>query len=163
MAQLAQCGRLDLPNALARHADLAANRGERFVRVVGESETTLDHTPLARRERQQRVADLIGQQALLGRHLEARRVLVGHHVRQSGVLVLADEPVERDRLRDDLVQLADAFGRDLQRRADFLVRRLAPQLLVELAEMRAMRLTTSYRWTGMRMVRASSAIARETA
>src|SRR5690349_13583400 len=80
VTQFSQSARLDLANALARHTDLATNRGERFVGVAGEAEAAFDDSSFARRQRQQRVADLLGQQALFSRRLEVDRIVVGHDV-----------------------------------------------------------------------------------
>src|SRR6266545_568650 len=93
--ELPQRRRLELPHALAREAELPADRLERDRRVV-QAEPQLDDLPLALGKARKRLAHGLAAQALDRRLLGILRLAVGDQVAELGAVVLADPLVQRD-------------------------------------------------------------------
>src|SRR5579864_603392 len=74
MPQLPQRLRLDLPDPLARHAELPAHLFQRSRTAVVEPEAQLEHLPLPRRERIENALQLLFE------HREGRRLGWGQRV-----------------------------------------------------------------------------------
>src|SRR6185503_16403990 len=127
--QLRQRLALDLPDALARDPELAADLLEGAGVAVEESEPELDHLLLALGERVEDGLELLLQQD------EARgvdgddRVRVLDEVAEVRVLLLTDRRLERHRLLRHLEDLADLVGADAHLAADLLGGGLAAEVL----------------------------------
>src|SRR5581483_2683426 len=133
VAQLAQRLRLDLPYALARDGEFLADLLQRVVGFLADAEAHAQHLLFARRERREHLARLflkIDVHDRVGRRHDA---LVLDEVAEMAVLLLADGRLERDRLFGDLQNFADLVQRDLHLRGDLLGRRLAADLLDQVA------------------------------
>src|SRR5256885_175364 len=102
MTQLAQRLRLDLPDPLARHLEVLTDLFERVIGALADPEAQLEHLLLARRERRQHLARVLGEVVAHDRLLRADRGLVLDEVPEMAVLFLADRRLEADRLLRDL-------------------------------------------------------------
>src|SRR5690242_12134827 len=131
MPQLPQGLRLDLPDALARDVERAADLLEGVLGAVADAEAHLEDLLLAGRQRLQHPARLI----LEVRHqdrLDRREDLpVLDEVAQMRILLLADRSLERDGLLRDLHDLADLRDGHVHPLRDLLGVRLAAELLHE--------------------------------
>src|SRR5690606_12138760 len=107
VTQLAQRLRLDLADALAGDLEVLTDLLEGVVGLLADAEAHAEHLLLARRERGEDLARLIGQ--VHRDHALARRddALVLDEVAEVRVFLLADRGLERDRLLGDLQDLAD--------------------------------------------------------
>jgi hypothetical protein len=154
---------LDLADALARHVERTTDLLQRVRAGAGEAEAHLDDLALALGKRLERAAHVLTPQ-VLGRHLERRLGrLVLDEVSELGLLFLADRLLERDRLLGHPQDVADLAHRRLQLGGDLLGRRLAPSSWTSWRSTWTTLLSFSTMWTGMRIVRPLSAIARVTA
>src|SRR3954471_12866916 len=133
MTQLRQRLRLDLPDPLSGDPELLADLLERARVAVDEAEAQLDDLLLPVRERVQDRVELVLEQ-------EERRgadrhdgVAVLDEVAEVGVLLLADRRLQRHRLLRQLLDLAHALRWELHLLADLLRRRLAAEVLKQLA------------------------------
>ena len=124
---------LDLPDPLARHVERPAHLLQRVRALAGEAEAHLDHLALALGQRGQRAAQVLPAQVLGG--LLERRLggLVLDEVTELGVVLLADRLLQRDRLLGHAQHVAHLAHGGLELGGDLLGRRLAPELLDELA------------------------------
>src|ERR1043165_1129514 len=133
MAQLAERLRLDLADALAGDLEVLAHFLERVVALLADAKAHAEDLLLTRRERREHLAGLIREvdayHALTGR--DDRLVL--DEVAEMGVFLLTDRRLERDRLLRDLQDLADLVERQLHALGDLFRRRLAAELLDEVA------------------------------
>src|SRR5690242_17007773 len=131
MPQLPQGLRLDLPDALARDVERAADLLEGVLGAVADAEAHLEDLLLAGRQGLQHPARLI----LEVRHqdrLDRREDLpVLDEVAQMRILLLADRSLERDGLLRDLHDLADLRDGHVHPLRDLLGVRLAAELLHE--------------------------------
>src|SRR6266480_6518242 len=133
MAELRQCLRLDLPDALASNAEGAPHLLERFRTTVDQPEAQLDHRLLALRQRvQHRLQLFLQQDETRGVHRHDG-IGVLDEVAELRVLFLADGRVQRHRLLRHLLDLAHLVGADPHNLADLLGKRLATEVLQELA------------------------------
>src|SRR3954451_442117 len=125
--QLRERPRLDLAHALARDADLGADRLERPRLPRGQAVAQLDHAALAPLELLQRVLEV--HRAQVVRDLLERSVvkLVLDEVGQTrvGAVAGADGGLERNRLAAELEDLLDLVGGHLDLGGDLLRRGLA--------------------------------------
>src|SRR5450631_1157430 len=104
-----------------------------MVRLLPDAEPHAQHLLFPRRERRQHLAGLLGEvhgDDRVGRRDDA---LVLDEVTEVRVLFLADRRFQRDRLLRDLQDLADLVERQLHLLGDLFRRRLAPQLLHQVA------------------------------
>ena len=131
VAQLAQRLGLDLADALAGDAELAADLFERAELAVLQAEAKDDDFALALGELAQRVANLRLEQLLRGELERVRHRLVFDEVAEEGVAVLADRGFERDRVAGDVEHLADLVVRNVHRPGDLFLRRLALEDLLQ--------------------------------
>src|SRR3954471_5569713 len=105
---------LDLADPLARDAEGAAHLLERARLLAREAEAQLDHTPLALRERGQRLLDVRPPQRQRGRVGGRRRVHRLCEVPELAIPRLADRLLEADRMLRHAQDLAHLVGRHLQ-------------------------------------------------
>src|SRR5438105_6468375 len=129
MAQLAQRFRLDLPDALSRDVELAADLFERARAAVFETEAQLKHAPFAAGEAFEHALDLLLEELVARGVARGEGLVVGDEVPEVRVLFLADRRLERHRLLRDLHDLADLVGGDQHPLGDLLRGRLAAELL----------------------------------
>src|SRR5438105_4645511 len=88
---------LDLADALARHAERAADFLERARLLALQAEAQLDHLPLPLWERREGVLDVAPPQRERRRVERRLGLLVLHEVAELRLLLLADRLLERDR------------------------------------------------------------------
>src|SRR5829696_8663195 len=133
VAQLAERLGLDLTDALPRHLEVLTDLLERVVGLLADAEPHPQDLLLARRQRREHLASLVGE--VHRDHALARRDdrLVLDEVAEVGVFLLADRRLERDRLLRDLEDLADLVERQLHALGDLFRRRLAAELLDQVA------------------------------
>src|ERR1035437_1883738 len=131
MAQLAQRGRLDLPDALTRHPESPAHLFERALVLIDEAEAQLHDAALARCQRVEDVVHMSVQHGLRRGVCRGCGALVLDEIPEAGIVLLADGRFQRDRILRDLPDLANALRGDAELVGDLLVRRLAPQFLEE--------------------------------
>src|SRR2546421_2379165 len=124
---------LDLADALAGHAERAADLLQRARLLALEPEAQLDHLPLPLGERGERVLDVAPPQRQRGRVERRLGLLVLHEVPELGLLLLADRLLERDGELRHAQDLAYLLGRHLELVRDLVRPRLAPEPLDELA------------------------------
>src|SRR2546429_8833659 len=110
--QLAQRGRLDLPDPLAGETHAATDLLEGARLVVDQAEAQLNHPALARAKRGEDVLDLVAEHGLAGRLERRDGLLVLNEVAQVRILFLADGRLEGYRLLRDFLQLLDLVDRD---------------------------------------------------
>src|SRR6266540_2350621 len=123
----------NLADALPGDAELAADLFERARVAVGQAEAELDDLLLALAEGVQHRVELLLEQDEAGRVDRDDRVGVLDEVAEVGVLLLADGRLQADGLLADLEDLAHLLGRELHLAPDLLRRRLAAEVLQELA------------------------------
>src|SRR5438552_4700016 len=133
VAQLAERLGLDLPDALARDREILSDLLERVLASVGEAEAEPEHLLLARGQRVQDVVGLRAQREADDGVDRRHHLFVLDEVAEMAILFLADRGLEGDRLLRDLEDLAHLVDRDFHLRRDLLGRRLAAELLDELA------------------------------
>src|SRR5438094_1542209 len=131
MPQLAQRLRLDLPDALSRDVELAADLFERPRAAVLETEAQLQHATLAAGKPFQDRLDLLLEELVRRRVARRESLVIGDEVPEVAVFFLADRCLERDRLLRDLDDLADLISGDEHPFGDLLGGRLAAELLKE--------------------------------
>src|SRR5712691_7236257 len=124
---------LDLTDALARHAEGAADLLQRARLLAEQAEAELDHLPLAFRQRVERLLDVLAAQLHLRRVVGRLRRLVGDEVAERRLLLLADRLLQRDRELRHPQDVAHLLSRHLQLLGDLLRIRLAAETLDELA------------------------------
>src|SRR5438270_11332231 len=133
MTQLRQRLRLDLPDPLSGDAELLADFFQRSGMSIGEAEAQLDDALLPVRKGVQDRVELLLQQDERSGVDGHDRVAVLDEVAEVGVLLLTDRRLKRDRLLGELLNLPHALGRHLHLQADLLRRRLAAEVLQQLA------------------------------
>src|SRR5512133_1812535 len=133
VAQLPERLRLDLADALARHLEVLPDLLERVVALLADAEAHAEDLLLARREGGEHLPGLLGQVHVDDRVRGRDERLVLDEVPEVAVLLLADGRLEADRLLRDLEDLAHLVERQLHLLRDLLRRRLAPELLHEVA------------------------------
>src|SRR5215468_9674666 len=94
--ELPQGLRLDLPDALARDVEGAADLLERVLGAVAHAEAHLEHLLLARRQRLQDAARLLLQVRHEHRVDRREHAAILDEVAQMRILLLADRGLERD-------------------------------------------------------------------
>ncbi len=133
MAQLAQRLGFDLADALARDLEVLTHLFERVVGLLADAEAHAQDLLLARRQRREHLPRLLGQvhrdDGVGGR----QDALVLDEVTEARVVFLADGRVQRHRLLRELEDLPDLVERQLHLGADLVGRRLAPELLDQVA------------------------------
>src|SRR6478609_3334603 len=132
LRQLAQSLGLDLPHALARQAELLADRLERGGAVTDETEAKLDHVALAIRE----VGDRLAHREIAerGRRLFlGRRAGAGDQVAERRVAVVTDSHVRRHDCARGGHDLLDVVERQLRVGGELLGRRVTLERRDELA------------------------------
>jgi len=118
-------------------------------------------TPASRSgERVEHVVELLLQQREVHRVRRYDGLGVLDQVAELGVAVLTQRGVEGDRLATVLLDLDDLLRGHVELLGELLRRRLPTEVLQHLALDAASLLMTSTMWTGMRIVRAWSAMAR---
>src|SRR6516165_7673394 len=122
-AQLLERLRLDLTNALTRHAEGLADLLERVLACAAEAEAHAQDALLARRQIGERLGDKLAEFA--GRGRGERVVLIGRfdEIGERCVTVLPDRRVERDRLGHGRECALDLRQRNSGPRRDFARRR----------------------------------------
>src|SRR5205085_6457719 len=123
---------LDLADPLAGDAEGAADLLERARLLTLEPEPKLDHLPLARRERGERVVDVAAPQRERRRVERRLRLLVLDEVPELGLLLLADRLLQRDRQLRHAQDLPHLVRRHLELGRDLVRPGLAPEPLDEL-------------------------------
>src|SRR6266542_5895390 len=112
VAELAKRLRLDLPDPLAGHVEVAADLLESPRPPILQAEAKLEHPPLPRSERIEDSLDLLLEQLVTGGVRRRDRRQVGDEVAQVAVLLLANRRLEADWLLGDLHDLADLLRAD---------------------------------------------------
>src|SRR5438270_13627458 len=120
---------LDLADALARHAERAADLLQRARLLALQPEPQLDHLPLPLRERRERALDAAPPQRQRGRVERRLGLLVLDEVPELGLLLFADRLLERDRQLRHAQDLAHLLGRYLELGGDLVRPRLPPEAL----------------------------------
>ena len=133
MAELGQGLGLDLADALARDAKLAADFLERAGMSVDKSKAQLNNLALTIGKRVEHLGELLLQHGEAGGIGRNDGLGVLDKVAQLGILFLADRSLERHGLLRDLLDLADAVGTHVHLGTDLLGGRVATQILEELA------------------------------
>src|SRR5574342_409466 len=133
VAQLAQRLGLDLADALAGHLEVLPHLLQGVIGLLADAEAHAQHLLLARGERGQHLPRLLGQVHVDDGVGGADDGLVLDEVAQVAVLLLADGGLQGDGLLGDLEDLAHLVERQLHLLGDLLRRRLAPQLLHQVA------------------------------
>src|SRR6266545_4469375 len=133
VTELAQRLGLDLPDALAGDGEVLADLLERVLAAVGQAEAQAQHLLLARRQRVEDLVGLLAQRQADDRLHRRHDLLVLDEIAEVAVFLLADRRLQRDRLLRDLEDLAHLVDRHLHLGRDLFRRRLASQLLHELA------------------------------
>src|SRR3954470_9363663 len=133
VAQLAQRLRFDLADALARDLEVLADFLERVVALLADAEAHAQDLLFARRQRRQHLAGLLGE---VHRDDGVRRrddALVLDEVAQVRIFLFADRRLEGDRLLGAIEYLVHLVERQLHLLGDLFRRRLAAELLHEIA------------------------------
>ncbi len=133
MAQLGQRFRLDLADALAGNAELAANFLERARMAIFQAETQADNLALAFGQALERFRKLLlehAERSGIGRNDSG---VVFDEVAQLRIFFLADGRFQGNRFLADLLDLAHAFRRKAHFLGDFFRGRFAAQGLQQLA------------------------------
>src|SRR6266540_2919303 len=131
--QLPQRLRLDLADALARHLEVLPDLLERVVALLADFEPHPEDLLLAGGEGGEHLPGLLREVHVDDRVGGGDERLVLDEVPEVAVLLLADRGLEADGLLRDLEDLADLVERELHLLGDLLRRRLAPELLHEIA------------------------------
>src|SRR2546422_9845874 len=129
VTQLAQCGRFDLPDPLAGQAHAAPDFLEGARLVVDEAEAQLNDPALAGAKGGEDVLNLVAEHGLTGRLERRDGLFVFDGIPKVRILFLADRRLEGHRLLRDLLQLLDLVDRDAHAVSQFLLSRLAAELL----------------------------------
>src|SRR5213079_3187320 len=106
---------------------------ERVIALLADAEAHAEDLLLARRERREDLAGLIREVDADDALARRDDRLVLDEVTEVAVFLFADRRLERDRLLRDLQDLADLVERELHALGDLLGRRLATELLHEVA------------------------------
>src|SRR6266540_2018289 len=131
--QLPQRLRLDLADALARHLEVLPDLLERVVALLADFEPHPEDLLLAGGEGGEHLPGLLREVHVDDRVGGGDERLVLDEVPEVAVLLLADRGLEADGLLRDLEDLADLVERQLHLLRDLLRRRLAAELLDEVA------------------------------
>src|SRR5690606_30339368 len=131
--ELAQRLVLDLADALAGDAEVAADLLERVLAAVDQPLAELQHHRLALVELAERLLQLLGEDVLGGLVDRRLDVLVGDEVAVERVLLVADGRFQRERLARELERLLDLLGVPVGAHGvgDLGEGRLARQLLLQ--------------------------------
>src|SRR5919197_458291 len=130
--ELAQCARLQLPHTLPRDPEPRTDLFERLRRLAVEAEPQRDDAAHPRVEARERFRQFLAAQLLRGRVVGTVGMDVLDQVRIHAFAV-ADRRLERHRILDEIEQLLDSPFCKAALRGELRVRRLAVQLLRELA------------------------------
>src|SRR5712671_7193611 len=133
VAQLLEGGRLDLPDALARHPEGLPDLFEGMLRHAADAETHAQDALLARGEAGDGLDDEFAQRARLCGRVRIDRIRRRDQVAQGRVAVLADRKIEGGGLLHHRQHLLDASCRNARTPRDLVGHRFASLLLVELA------------------------------
>src|SRR5690606_1518699 len=133
VAELPQRLRLELADALPRHANLPADAFQRAASPIHQAVPHRDHITLAVRQRLEHRADLLAQELASGRVRRSRQLLVLDEVTEAAVLFLADRHLEAHRVLAQLQDLLDPLRRHVHRLRQLFARRLATEFLLQLA------------------------------
>src|SRR5580700_2133686 len=133
VAQLGERLLLQLADPLPGQSQRLADLIERVRVAVIETEPHRHDRGLARRQRIQRVPQLVGHQLAVNQLAGLRRVDVLDQVADAGLAVLADRRVEADRLPAGAQQLLDLVRRPVQLDGQLLRGWLPAQALVHVA------------------------------
>src|SRR2546422_8282890 len=158
--ELAQRLGLDLPDPLAGDREVLPDFFQRVLATVGEAEPEPQHLLLARREGVEDLVRLLPEREADDRLDGRDDLLVLDEVAQVAVLLLADRRLQRDGLLRDLQHLAHLVHGDVHLRRDLLRVGSRPSSWTSWREVRMSLLIVSIMCTGMRLVRAWSAMAR---
>src|SRR5919197_819020 len=131
-AELLQALVLDLPDALARDVECAADRVERPRLLAVEAVAKLEHPPLALGERAEDRPERLALERRLSELVRKRCGLVGEEVAELGLVVVADRLLERDRCLRAPTDVLDLVERHLELVRDLVGRRLASTLGAQL-------------------------------
>src|SRR5262249_31499321 len=118
---------LDLPHALARQAEPAADLLERLRLVVGEALAEDQHLPLAPPQRGERLLERLAAERELDLLLRQRPV-AGDEIPEDRVLLVADRLVEARGGAGGRADLARLLDRQAGLLGDLLERRLTSEL-----------------------------------
>ena len=160
MAELPEGLRLDLSYALPGDAEVSADLFEGAVAAVLEAEPELEDPGLAVAQRLQHIVHLLLEELVGGRLGGSQRAAVLDEVPQVAILLLADGGLQGDRLLGYLEDLADLLRGHLHapiRSPGWWARARTPWTSRRVT--RRSLLIVSTMWTGIRMVRAWSAMA----
>ena len=133
MTQLSDRLVLDLADALARDAEDLADLLERVRLAVVHAETQAQDVCLTLCQRVEDLAERLGQQRVARGIRRTRRIVVLNEGADGRILLVADRRIERQRVRRRAVRLDDLLDWEIQLLGDLLERRLAAELLHELA------------------------------
>src|SRR5690606_12184104 len=125
--------RLDLADSLARHVEVLTHLFERMIALFSDAEAHPEDLLFARCERLEHPArlalEVVRDDRLYGRD----RILILDEIAKTRILFLTDRRLEANRLLGDLKDLPHLFERHLHPLGDLLGRRLAAELLDEIA------------------------------
>ena len=133
MTELSKCLRFDLADALARDGKFLSHFFQRVIRLLTDAEAHAQHLFFARRQRRQYFAGLLLQIDVHHRIRGCDNALVFDKISQVTIFFLADRCLERNRLLGDLQNLAHLVERNFHFGRDLFRRRLAPDLLDQVA------------------------------
>src|SRR5260221_5132594 len=131
--QLSQRLGFDLPDSLARHRELLADLLQRVVLVHADAESHAKNALLARRQGRQHAGRGFAQVRLDGSVDRQDRVLVLDEIAEVRIRFIADRGFQRQRLPGDLEHLAHLLERHAELLGKLLGRRLAADLVEQLA------------------------------
>src|SRR5713226_267093 len=163
MAELAQGLDLDLADALAGHAKALADLFQGALVTVDEPKAELEHAPLAWDKGSERGLDRKLEHGDRGDVRGGRGLLVLDEIAELGILFMADRCLQRDRRLRELDDLSHPLEGEAHLLGNLPVGGSRPRTSSMRRETRASLLMISPMWTGMRIVRAWSAMARVTA
>src|SRR5262249_26325836 len=124
VAKLLQRLGLDLTDALAGHAEGAADLLERVLVHAAETEAHAQDALLARGEPGERLGEMLPERALLRRLVRIDAVGRLDQLAERGIAVLADRQVERGRLLHHRERALDLRHRDAGALGDLARRRI---------------------------------------
>lgn len=160
MAQALESLALDLADSLARDTEVLGDFFERVFTIESDPEPHADDSLLVRRERLEHLGGALPDIVLLDGIYRRRDPVVLKQVAQDGFAVAADRNVERNRIAGDGFELFDLVSGRVQTLANLLIGGSAAESFSNSRKARANLFRLSFMWTGMRMVRDLSAIAR---
>src|SRR6185312_17412598 len=129
MAQLEERAILYLTHALARHTEYFSDYLERHRLVAFEAELHAQHARFTRLEDEQRLVDSLDECLLESFFIRQKAICIGKVIYERVVFARRHWRVEREVRVRDRHGARDLFLGDTHPLGDFMMRRLAPQVL----------------------------------